>query len=563
MRFFLTAAPRAALVFCVMLSSCAAAGPGQAAGAVNGDEPYGPFLAARFAGAQNDPSSAAQFYGLALNADPNNQKLLSEGFLTALLAGSPLATELSARVPENALAQMLRGNDAAIAGHFAQAGSSFEALPRVDLAGLMRPLLVAWAQAGAGDSQGAIMPLQQNFKNGPFGEVFLLNAALIADAGGDKKTAATLYAQIDPSQPDLRLAQILGSWQARQGNTQAAEQALDAVAEAHPDLAPALPALRAQLSQPVIANARQGMAEAYLTVAGALTQPSQSFLRTTFLRFALALRPDLTAARLLLAGTLATPANPKRGPTPIALRDALSVLQPVTADDPLYAPALVQRAGLLSANGQPQDAVAALDTLLASAPHDVALLATAGDILREAKNFTAAQGYYQRAIDAAGTPQPGTWSLYFDRGICEDQAGNWPAAQADMLLAKQLAPGQPYLLNYLGYSWALRGERLAEAQAMLQRAVGLDPHDGALIDSLGFVHLKEGQTKQALELLTEAVELTPDDAEVNAHLGDAFWQAGQKLQADYQWQRALALNPDPPLRASISQKLQQYFPPPA
>ncbi len=60
-----------------------------------------------------------------------------------------------------------------------------------------------------------------------------------------------------------------------------------------------------------------------------------------------------------------------------------------------------------------------------------------------------------------------------------------------------------------------------------------------MLDSLGFIELRQGNTKGALALLTQAVQLSPDDAEVNGHLGDAFWQAGQKLQAAYQWDRAL------------------------
>jgi len=125
--------------------------------------------------------------------------------------------------------------------------------------------------------------------------------------------------------------------------------------------------------------------------------------------------------------------------------------------------------------------------------------------------------------------------------------------------ALKLSPNQPYVLNYVGYSWALHGEKLPEAKAMLQRALSLDPNDGAVIDSLGFVELKQGNTKDALALLTKAVQLSADDPEVNSHLGDAFWQNGQPLQADYQWQRALSLNPPPKLAAELNSKIQQHF----
>lgn len=555
---------RGAVAVCIMLSACAAAGPSGAADYPARDHAYGAFLAARYAGALDDPAGATKYYIEALRADPDNQALLSEGFLSALLAGSPHAGELAARVPDNTLAVLLRGNQAALNGDYRQAKALFSLLPQDDLTVLIKPLLLAWTKFGRGNAQAALLELGQYFNSGGFGAVYVLNAALIADAAHDDKDAAQLYAAVNTDQPNLRLAEILASWQARQGQTAQAAAEFTTLAEAHPDLLIAVPALQAQMQRPVINTAAQGMAEAYLTLAGALDQPSQSFLRTTLLRFALMLRPDLTAARLLLANTQSGSDSPSATPTHMQMENALNTLQPVTPDDALYGPAALQQANLLAALGRPADAVALLDKLIAIMPRNPDLLANAGDVLRGANQLAAAIPYYGKAIAVLGKPPPpDAWVLFFDRGICEDQLGNWAAAEPDMLTALSLLPNQPYVLNYLAYSWAMRGEKLDRAQAMLEQAVGLDPNDGAVIDSLGYVNLREGNTKMAVKLLTQAVELDPDDAEVNAHLGDAFWQAGQTLQANYQWQRALSLQPDAKLRAEINGKLQQHFAPPA
>lgn len=528
-----------------------------------GDHAYGAFLAARYAGSLNDQAGATKYYIEALRADPNNQQLLSEGFLSALLAGNPHAQELAARIPDNTLAVMLRGNQAALDGDFGQAKELFGRLPQNDLTVLIKPLLLAWTNFGQGNTQAALLGLGQYFNSGVFGPVYVLNAALIADAAHDDKDAAQLYASVNTDQPNLRLAEIMASWQARQGQTTQAAAEFITLAAAHPDLLIAVPALQAQMRRPVINTASQGLAEAYLTLAGALNQPSQSFLRTTLLRFALMLRPDLTAARLLLASTQSGGDNPSATPTHMQMENALNTLQPITSDDALYGPAALQQANLLAALGRPADAVALLDKLIAMIPGDPDLLANAGDVLRSANQLAAAIPYYDKAIAAVGKPPPpNAWVLFFDRGICEDQLGNWAAAERDIQMALSLSPNQPYVLNYLAYSWAVRGEKLGLAQEMLEQAVGLDPNDGAVIDSLGYVNLREGNTKVAVKLLTQAVELDPDDAEVNAHLGDAFWQAGEKLQANYQWQRALSLQPDAKLRAEITGKLQQNFAPP-
>lgn len=561
MRLISLAGRRGAACVCILLSACAAAGPSGAADHPAPETAYGAFLAARYAEAQNDPGAAAQFYARALQADPGNQQVASEGFLAALLAGSGEARTLAASVPDNGLAAMLEGNQAALKGDFSSAARHYATLSGTDIAGLIKPLLLAWAQFGQGQAQPALRGLAPYFNSGDFGPVYVLNAALIADAAGDEKDAAQLYAAAADDEPNLRLAQILGSWYARHGQLGQAEAELAALISAHPELQIALPALQRELTKPVIGTPADGIAEAYLTLAGALDQPDQSFLRTTFLRFALEMRPDLTPARLLLASTQVQSADPVAAPTDIEMQNALATLQPVKPQDPLYGPAALQEANLLAGLNRPDEAVALLDGLIAATPGDPDLLADSGDILRGASEYQAAIPYYTKAIAAMGTPVPAAaWPLYFDRGICEDQLGHWNLAEPDMLAAKKLSPDQPYVLNYLGYSWALRGENLREAKAMLTQAVSLDPNDGAVIDSLGYINLREGDTKAALSLLTQAVELDPDDAEVNGHLGDAFWQAGKKLQANYQWRRALSLGPDAKLRGQLEAKLKQHFP---
>ncbi len=555
---------RIAVAVCIVLSACAAAPPA-AVSSRDAGAAYGAFLAARYADAQRDPVMATRYYQSALRADPRNQSLVDEGFIAALLAGSPNAKGLANRIAGSALGAMLIGNQAALQGDYAAASKSYSGLPQDDLTGLLRPILLAWAQTGAGDSQSAIIGLTSDFANPVLGPVYVLNAAMIADVSNDMKDATQLYGDVGANQPNLRLVQLLASWQARQGQVALAQTALTQLIAAHPDLRIALPALRAQLGRRIVATPNDGLAEAYLTLAGSLDQPSQTLLRDTFLRFALMLRPNLTAARLLLANSQAGGDEPAGALVHREqLRAALATLQPVRPDDALFGPAALQQANLLAALGQTDDAVALLDKLAAQNPGNPDPLLAAGDVLRSADKFAEATARYSAAIAIVGSPPPASaWALFYGRAICEDQQGNWRAAEPDLLTAMSLAPNQPYVLNYLAYSWALRGEKLDQAAALLQQASGLAPNDGAIIDSLGFVKMRQGQTKAAVSLLTQAVELTPDDAEINAHLGDAFQQAGMTLQADYQWQRALALGPDAKLKAAIEGKLKQLAGPPS
>jgi Flp pilus assembly protein TadD len=139
--------------------------------------------------------------------------------------------------------------------------------------------------------------------------------------------------------------------------------------------------------------------------------------------------------------------------------------------------------------------------------------------------------------------------------VAEERAHLWPKADADFHRALELSPDQPFVLNYLGYSYADMGHHLTEAREMIERASERRPNDGAIIDSLGWVMYRQGDSKSAVKTLERAVELEPEDSTINGHLGDAYWAAGRKVEAQYQWRRALTLNPPPDDAAKLEAKL--------
>jgi Flp pilus assembly protein TadD len=112
------------------------------------------------------------------------------------------------------------------------------------------------------------------------------------------------------------------------------------------------------------------------------------------------------------------------------------------------------------------------------------------------------------------------------------------------------------VLNYLGYSWADQGRNLARARSLIERAAEARPNDGAILDSLGWVILRQGDVAKAVQFLERATELEPEDSAINGHLGDAYWAAGRKLEAEFQWRRSLTLNPEPEDVPKLQAKLR-------
>jgi len=511
---------------------------------------FSDFLTGEFAANQADPRVAAQDFLRGLAVAPASPELLQQALLAATLGGLPEALGLARQLPDNPIAQMLLGDEAARTGDWEGAAQRFRALPEDGFTRLLRPFLIAWAEQGAGRTDAALAGLEPMLTQPRYRGVYALHAALIADLAGRAADAVRYYriAEADNGTPTLRLAQILGSFEARQGHEAAALQTLNTTAQDMPILAIALPAVAASLHERMVPNALAGMAESYLGLAAALREDNEDQLATVLLRLALGLRPDFAAARLVLSDILEGEHQPDR---------AIAVLAPVRADDPLEAVVQMRRADLEADAGQGDEALRQLQALSKVYPDSSLPDAEAGDILRMKGDYAGAATAYGRAIGRIGTLSERDWPLFYDRGVAYEQSNRWPLAEADFRHALQLEPNQPVVLNYLGYSWADRDEHLAEARKMIEEAVHQRPDDGAIVDSLGWVMLRQGDVDGAVRTLERATELMPEDPTINGHLGDAYWAAGRKIEATYQWRRALTLNPLPADAAKLQAKLHE------
>ena len=150
----------------------------------------------------------------------------------------------------------------------------------------------------------------------------------------------------------------------------------------------------------------------------------------------------------------------------------------------------------------------------------------------------------ETASSSAPSPPSPLWRVYFLRAIAYERTLRWKEAEADFLYALELAPDQPSVLNYLGYSWVTLGRNSTQARALIEKAVELDPENGYIIDSLGWVYYLQEAYEPAVELLEKALFLVPDNAVISDHLGDAYWRTGREREARYQWRSALLLDPE-------------------
>lgn len=536
---------RCATLACLLALLPALAAPARAAD-------YSAYLAAHWASSQGDYGQAAEQMMMAQAADPARPDLQSQAFILSLLAGRTDAARLASMLPNNPLAALVLADTRARAGEWQAAELGYAVLPRGGLSDLMRTPLLAWAQAAQGLTDKALATLDDGDANGPRqGRLLVqLTRALIADAAHRDGLADRCYRDLaaDLRAPDVTLAGIIASWQMRAGHEADARATIDALVARNPDLGFVKPRLLDRLSVAPVPDARAGIALAY-GIAAAMARGDRNAGPLDELLASMALRVNPAALQPVV---LLADAASARGQT----ARAAELLGRVPQGEALYPALALRRASLLARSGDVATATSMLESLASTYPNQPDPLSALGDLLIEAKNYQGAVDAYNRAINRLGNVQSSDWALFYARGAAFERLRDWDHSDADMLRALQLSPDQPFALNFLGFSWADRNINLPRAREMIERALKLRPDDGAILDSRGWVRLRQGDLKGAIEDLERAAEMEPTDPTITGHLGDAYWQTGRKLEATHQWRRALVLKPDQFEQARIEARLR-------
>ena len=211
--------------------------------------------------------------------------------------------------------------------------------------------------------------------------------------------------------------------------------------------------------------------------------------------------------------------------------------------------AVVHTAHLQKTMGQVDKAVDTVEKAIAKQDDVPQLYAYYATLLDEKKYYKDAVKMLTGAVEKF----PSNTQLRFFLGTMYDRVGKSEETIAQMVKVLDLDKDHIQALNYLAYTYAELGRNLDEAFALANRALDLQPNDGYILDTVGWIHFKRGDVEEAIRYLEAAVKLKSDEAIIAEHLGDAYlrhqmWQKAQKM-----YQRAAQLEND----SQRSQKIQE------
>jgi tetratricopeptide (TPR) repeat protein len=546
-----------AVASALLLTACAtpeagiaptSAAPPAPAVSAYGDSGTGAYLAGRAAQQHHDLSLASLYLTRALNDDPENVELLQRTTIALTLEGrlaeaATVAERLESFDEEATAPAMLLAERRVKQGDWPGALAVVDKLPPRGLNNYLLPLVRGWAAAGENKTDDAIAAFGALDSKSGLAVLRDFNIGLVNDLADRNDAAEAAYKATlaAPAGRTLRTIEVVGNFLHRHGRDEEAKALGANLFRDHPDLPPLV--IGAQRD---VANASDGLAEAFFAAAGTIRAANAPEEALLFTRLSLDLKPTSDLASLMEGDLLTTLGQPSLSNKAYEALPDGSVLYPT---------AQLRIARNLEEMGEIDSAAHLLEGMVERHVVPLEGLLALGDLYRRQHRWLEAVHAYDRALPLLQGNAQVEWPVLYARGVALERANQWPRAEADLLHALEIQPDDPEVLNYLGYSWVEQGTNLPRATQMIEKAAMLRPADGFIADSLGWAFYRSGQYGRAVETLQHAVALVPGDATINDHLGDALWSAGRQEEARFQWQHALLSDPDPDLKAQIVAKL--------
>jgi tetratricopeptide (TPR) repeat protein len=205
-----------------------------------------------------------------------------------------------------------------------------------------------------------------------------------------------------------------------------------------------------------------------------------------------------------------------------------------------WMPAQIAITRVLLASGIPDVARQFMDKVVAGDPDDAAQLRAAEAQLFSERGDTRTA---RAILDAALSAAPDDEDLLYARALLVESTGDLSAAERDLQRIIKQSPANAAALNALGYTLLEHSTRYQEALGYIRQALELMPDDPAIIDSMGWVQYRLGNTMLALKYLRQAYQ-RQHDPQIAAHLVEVLLTAGEQREAHEIWAAASKQHPD-------------------
>lgn len=242
---------------------------------------------------------------------------------------------------------------------------------------------------------------------------------------------------------------------------------------------------------------------------------------------------------------------------------AIAEFKKVPSSSPYYGESVVHATYLLKSAGKAVEAEELISKGLAERDDQPQIYAMYASLLDEKQDYKGAMKILNQGL----VKFPDNAQLRFYVGTIYDRLGNRTEVVAQMKKVIELDPQHVQGLNYLAFTWADQGVHLPEAEQLARRALVLEPQDGYVLDTLGWILFKQNKMIEAIKVLEAAHKYQSGVSVIAEHLGDAYYKQAMVEKAKKMYKKAVDLETDTKkveeIRSKITAIEKQELPNPA
>jgi len=216
-----------------------------------------------------------------------------------------------------------------------------------------------------------------------------------------------------------------------------------------------------------------------------------------------------------------------------------------------YADAMIHVGYLHKKGKRLSDAIETMEEAIKYREDVVQFYAFYASLLDEKREYKTATKMLLKAVERF----PTSTQLRFYLGSMHDRTGNTDLTIKEMKKILDIEADHVQAMNYLAYTYAELNIRLDEAEALVRRAHVIKPDDGYILDTLGWVLFKKGQTRDSIKFLEAAFKTKISESVVADHLGDAYYRYELVDKAKRMYLRAAEIEKDKDKIQKIRKKI--------
>jgi tetratricopeptide (TPR) repeat protein len=172
---------------------------------------------------------------------------------------------------------------------------------------------------------------------------------------------------------------------------------------------------------------------------------------------------------------------------------------------------------------------------------------TLADTGLSAENQNQSRRFREKGVDffrKALSLESNNRRVLFELGIALEQIGKRAESIDTMKKLVKLDSSDATILNYLGYMLVEEGAELDYAGSLIERALKLEPENGAFLDSKGWFYYQKKDFPQARKYIQMALDRIPQDTTILEHYALILEKLGMGDAAIEKWRLILKLDPE-------------------